>query len=396
MMGTHVRHSNHVDIGMECVGCHACAMVCPDSCIAMSADEHGFLYPLVDHSCCTECGLCRRACPVIDRVAGHDAPTSYGCRALDDSVREASSSGGVFTLLAEEVIRREGVVFGAAFDDDFCVVHQRAQDTDELVPLRGSKYVQSEVGLAYRDIATLLENGTSVLFSGTPCQTAGLRSYLGGKSDDLICVDVVCHGVPSPLVWRQYVTFQEEVHGSALRAVAFRDKSSGWRSYSVQLEFDSGAVCSQTVGRDLFMRAFLRDLCLRPSCYSCKFKGLSRDSDITLADFWGIERVIPSMDDDWGTSLVMIHSSRGQGAFGTVQDRMLCQPVDTALAVRGNPAAIRSAIKHTKYDEFFRNLGQIPFDRLVARYCTPSLMDRVRGVLVRAARTLRDLIKKSA
>lgn len=355
----------------------------------MSADAQGFLYPLVDRLRCTECGVCRKTCPVIDRVTRAGVPVSYACLAEDDAIREASSSGGIFTLLAERVIEDGGVVFGAVFTEDLRVVHQSTESREGLGRLRGSKYVQSEIGSTYTEVAALLDDGRHVLFSGTPCQVEGLKSLLGKTSGSLLCVDFVCHGVPSPLVWRQYVSFQEKEHGAPVRAVSFRDKSAGWRNYALRLEFNNGDVYRQTLALDPYMMAFLRDICLRPSCYECRFKGLSRDSDITLADFWGIDHVLPGMDDDKGISFVMVNSELGRAAFSNVQSRIACEPIETGLAVEHNGAAIRSAERHPGYSTFFRDMPRLPFDRLVEKHCGASLISRVRRLLLRIARRVR-------
>lgn len=355
----------------------------------MTPDAQGFLYPLVDEACCTDCGLCQQACPVIDRATGDGVPISHACRAVDEGIRGSSSSGGVFTLVAQKTLDDGGVVFGAALTDDLRVVHEYVETTEGLTRLRGSKYVQSAMGRSYWTVKALLGEGRPVLFSGTPCQVSGLKSYLGGSLSNLLCIDFVCHGVPSPRVWSLYVQFQEKQHGSRIHEVSFRNKAEGWRRYSIRLKFDDGTEYRGMPTLDPYMRAYLGDICLRPSCYACKFKGLSRDSDITLADFWGIERVLPGMDDDRGTSLVLVNSEAGQDVLNAVADGMDCVRVELDSAIKHNPAAVSSAVRHPEHDSFYRNLNRLAFDQLVGKYCSVPIVKRARKVLGRVWRLLR-------
>ena len=352
----------------------------------MSADLSGFLYPLVDLERCTECGRCMLACPVLNPPSRHQHPNAYACMARDDELREASSSGGVFGLLGQRVIDAGGVVFGAVLDEGLEVVHDSAVTGDELSRLRRSKYVQSRMGNAYRLVRDALRADRPVLFSGTPCQVAGLKSYLSCDYDQLLCVDIVCHGVPSPRVWRRYLTHLEERYQARATAAAFRRKDEGWRESSLAVGFDNGAEHRMTLSEDPFLRAFLSDVCLRPSCYACKFKGLARAADLTLADFWGVESVAPEMDDDRGTSLVFVNSDAGRLAFADIEAALASQSVSVEAAVAQNPAAVQSVVPNPKSAAFYRYLDSMSFDRLVQKYCNQSLYTRIRGRAVRLAR----------
>lgn len=384
--------SKHVQADPTCVGCFACATTCPTQCIAMKPDLEGFLYPVVDELLCTGCGRCRAICPALHVPLPGPEPDAYACIAADANVRRLSSSGGVFTLLAEQVLQDGGVVFGASFGSRFDVVHSSAEQSEEVARLRGAKYVQSAVGGALDEVSALLRAGKLVLFAGTPCQVAGLRSYLGRPYSGLTCIDLVCHGVVSPRVWRRYVGYQEALAKAALTAVSFRGKQAGWRGYTMSLTFENDRAYSRTPDSDHYMRAFLSDICLRPSCYACQFKGLQRQGDITLADFWGIEHVAPDMDDDKGTSLVLISTERGRDEYARISQLMKAQRVPLRDALRCNPAATASALAHPSRGAFFAQLGEYPFDRLVDRYCREGLFQRVRrrlGRLVRQIRTTR-------
>jgi len=219
--------AQYVNIREDCTGCHACQVVCPHDAIEMEADPAGFLYPTVDLERCTECRRCKVACPVLNPPPRHSPPTAYACMARDDALRKASSSGGVFSLLAQDTLGLGGVVFGAVLDERMDVVHERAETNEDLPALQGSKYVQSRMGSTYREVRDSLRSGRAVLFSGTPCQVAGLRSYLGRDFDGLLCVDIVCHGVPSPRVWHRYLQHLEGEYQARPITAVFRRKDEG-------------------------------------------------------------------------------------------------------------------------------------------------------------------------
>lgn len=358
----------------QCTGCHACFNTCPQNCISMESDKFGFLYPVVEYGKCTDCDLCKNVCPIIHRKKIRNEPKAYACMNRNERVRLESSSGGIFTLIAELIINKGGIVFGAKFDEDFSVVHNYAETSIDLKEYRGSKYVQSKIGESYKQAKSILKQGRQVLFTGTPCQVGGLKSYLGQDYDNLFCIDIVCHGVPSPKVWTKYVSYRENCAGAPVQRIAFRNKDEGWKRYSVSFSFENDTEYRQTLDKDLFMRAFLRNICLRPSCYACNFKTLHRESDITLADFWGIQNVLPEMDDDKGTSLVFVNSIKGEYIFNQVKDNICYKEVDINEAVSYNSAAIISVKYNPNYEYFFNELNQLPFGQLVKKFCSDDLM----------------------
>lgn len=368
----------------DCCGCYSCASACPVQCISMRPDEEGFRYPVIDRSNCTQCGKCVRACPVLNGTSAQNEPAAFAAYHKNEKIRMESSSGGVFTALAEDVLRQGGVVFGAAFDDRFQVEHKCCETAEELDRFRGSKYVQSRIGESYRQAKKYLENGRPVYFSGTPCQVAGLRSYLGKEYDGLICQDLICHGVPSPKVWQKYVEFRERRAKSPVRKITFRQKDEGWTRYSLSFQFTDRSEWHRGVVGDLFLRAFLRNVCLRPSCYHCAFKTRDRPGgDLTLADFWGVETVMPELFDDKGTSLVLVNSKKGEELFRAVADRLVTKPADLSQAIRFNPSYERSAAMNPKRQSFFRNLDKKDIAALLRANTRDPIFVRLKGLVKR-------------
>lgn len=385
----------------RCCGCEACVNICPSHCIQMVSDSEGFLYPVPDMGHCLSCGKCEDICPVLHpAVETSVKPAAWAAMNRSDAVRKESSSGGVFSLLAESVIQNGGVVFGAAFNECFDVEHIAVETMEDLARLRGSKYTQSRIGTVFQQVRHHLKAGREVLFSGTPCQIEGLRVFLGADYANLLLIDLVCHGVPSPLVWREYVAFRETKNASQTRRISSRHKKYGWKRFSVSFTFMNDTEYLAPLERDVFMRAFLTDCCLRPSCGTCAFKKIGRASDITLADFWGIQSVLPPLDDDKGTSLVIVHSPKGTKAFDAVSSSCTRASVALDAALRGNPAMTKSVVFHKNRSKFFGNLKKLPFDVLVKRYATRKytlkscvaevlrrlgLLDRVKAMLGKGA-----------
>ncbi len=276
---------------------------------------------------------------------------AYAAINKNEDIRSKSSSGAVFYELAEFVINKQGVVFGAKYDDEWNVVHGHANTIDEVKLFLGSKYVQSKVGNEYRYVKQYLNEGKIVLFSGTPCQIGGLYSFLGRAYDNLITVDFICHGVPSPEVWRSYLANLNS--SSDITAVNFRNKDEGWLKFSLKIDFNNGDIYRKNQFDDLYMKGFLQNIYLRPSCYDCKFKGIKRQSDITLADFWGIQENYPDMFDDKGTSLLLVNSQKGNEIWKNINSKFTFISVDFEKALCNNSNAFKSVDIPVKRQLFF-------------------------------------------
>ncbi len=346
----------------------------------MVRDEEGFLYPHVDEELCVECGLCEKRCPVIhtpEPNSNTEKAKVYAAYTNDENVRLSSSSGGIFTEIAKHVINRGGVVFGAAFDDDWSVKHMWIDSLEDIDKLRRSKYVQSIIGDSYKEAEAFLKQGKLVYFTGTPCQINGLYTYLNRSYENLITQDFICHGAPSPLVWEKYVDEQIQRKGKKPVAVSFRDKTFGWKMFSMRFDFDDHTQYVENLTVDPYMKVFLSDLCLRPSCHSCAFKKEHRPSDITLADFWGIQRCLPEMNDGKGVSAVFINSPKGQEIFDSVKDSLTFEETTIENAVSSNPSLTKSVNMPSERRRYMRDIRKKRFFKIAPVYVGKSLYYRV-------------------
>lgn len=373
----------------DCCGCYACYNICPKECITMESDNEGFWYPKIDKDKCINCNLCEKVCPIINKPnSSLYEKKSYAVFNKNEKIRLESSSGGIFSLLAEYVINNHGNVYGAVFDEDFNVKHVKINILQDINLLRGSKYVQSRINDIFKSIKFDLKNNKIVLFTGTPCQIAGLQSFLQKKYDNLILMDIVCHGVPSPLVWQQYINELKQNYKQNIKSIYFRDKSTGWKTYSVKFLFDKDEY--KNIGfKDIYMKGFLNDIYLRPSCYSCNFKGIRRISDITVADFWGIENVLPKMDDDKGTSLVVIHSEKGKQVFDKLKDKIILNEVNLNEAIKYNPSMITSVNYNKNREAFFAELNDgADLLELIQKYTKESFKQKIKNKIKSAVKKL--------
>jgi len=379
----------HISQKEECCGCHACFTACPTGCIEMVADGEGFLYPLVNEELCANCGICEKVCPMASELRHDNPPVAFAAWHRNAAIRTESSSGGGFSALMRKTLGEGGVVFGAAFDSSLTLCHQSAQNEAESDKLRGSKYVQSIIGNAYKDAQNFLHQGRHVLFSGTPCQVAGLYAFLGNDEENLLTCDLVCHGVPSPKVFAAYKENMERRHGAKVQRISFRRKECGWKRSSVALLFDNATEYRRSLADDPFMLGFLRNTYLRPSCHNCRFSRIPRIADITLGDFWGVGDHHPGWDDDRGTSLILVQTKKGQDAFDAVRDALVAHDAELDVAIRSNSCISGSVPPRQNRAAFFIDLDRLPFEKVIKRYMSPpSLWRRLSSLPRRVVRRL--------
>ena len=344
----------------DCCGCTACESVCNQKAIKMTLDTLGFLYPNVDKSKCTDFGLCEKVCAFNDTydISHLNIDTRcFAARLKDVNMLRFSRSGGVFVALSDIILNSGGVVYGAGYAQHFVVVHKRATTQIERNEFRGSKYVQSDMRGVFQQVKEDLRNGRTVLFSGTPCQIAGLSSYIGKRlRNNLILVDIICHAVPSPYIWRDYLAYMEEKYKSKVIKIEFRDKSIGW----CQPHLESFFMENGETHKDFLLRhLFYEGLCTRPSCSECHYTNLNRPSDITIGDYWGFEKTVPEMNrDNKGVSIVLCNTSKGLGLFNQCKEKLIVTEVSKTDAMQHNlhsPSPIHHS--HVRFAEDYKNKG---------------------------------------
>ena len=354
----------------ECCGCTACANICPKNCIEMKEDEEGFLYPHIDKDKCINCGLCEKVCPVKNAKENKKEKHTYIFQHKDDKIRRQSTSGGAFTAIAEYVIDKGGIVYGAIFDDDYSVIHKGIDKKDELYKFRNSKYVQSNPKSTFKEVKENLEKNRYVCYSGTSCEIEGLKNYLAKDYYNLILVDVVCRAVPSPLVWRKYLTLRKKQYKD-IKYIMFRDKYYGYKYSNLSIynknndrkkEYHSG------VESDPYLRAFFSNICDRPSCYECKFKKDNRESDITIWDCFDVEKFDKSFDDDKGTSRLMTNSKKGEKIIKEISKNNNCEEIDFEKATKGFLAMYQPVKTNEKREKFFDDINNLDEEYVFRKY----------------------------
>lgn len=401
----------NIAVKSKCTGCSACVQKCPKQCISFEEDSEGFYYPQVKLSLCINCGLCENVCPVLHQDKSRTPEIVYAAKNSNLSTRLASSSGGIFALLADTILRQNGVVFGARFDNEWNVIHDYTDSLDGLSVFLGSKYVQSKIGNTYKLAEQFLKEGRKVLFSGTPCQIVGLKKYLRKEYDNLLTVDFVCHGVPSPMIWRDYLNEKIRPLGvdgrnmvsqlslkdlPVITGISFRDKRYGWKKFGFSVRVKSASkadknLVSQSVEvtdktllyephkANLYMKGFLKNLYLRPSCYACPTKCGKSGADYTLADFWGASTYVGDFDDDKGLSAVLVY-----------KNKVNIESLDMAFKVVGlndilsqNPAVIKSSRIKGGRDKFFQHYNREHQVDLINRYSKYTIKENIRYTAIK-------------
>lgn len=372
----------------NCCGCYACVNVCPKNCIVMKEDDEGFYYPNVNNSRCVDCKLCEKVCPIINKEKflqdnGLEVNNTFVAYTKNETIRRNSSSGGIFSELAVNVLNNDGAVFGVAFDSNFNAHHIMVNNVYDLNKLRGSKYIQSQVENTYQEAEELLKSGKLVLFTGVACQIAGLKTYLRKSYENLITVDVLCHGVPSGKVWRKYIEYKQKKHNSKIKEFYFRNKDKGWKLFTVKQKYANNQCESSIFTQDPFIQLFLGEICLRPSCYNCRFKDIKRPSDITIGDSWGIENYMPEMDDDKGTSVVIAHTEKGINLINCIKDNLIIKNAELDEALPPTADSRKSVLPHKNRERLFHRLDKNTnieklADLVRDRFPKPSIKSRIK------------------
>jgi len=377
-----------------CSGCSACSQVCPTKAITMLEDEHGFLYPMIEEDKCVDCGLCQKTCNFtsFENNKPTEKSVCYAVRHQEEDEVKTARSGAAFMALADFVLGQNGVVFGAEFANPKTVIHKAERTKDGVNKFKGSKYVQSDMGNCFAECADCLRSGKTVLFSGTPCQVHGMLSFLDNKhiaKDHLITVDIVCHGVPSPKLWREYVTETERRHKADVVSANFRNKEIfGWKAHKESFVFSDASIATTTA----WTTSFYNHVMFRESCYVCPYATSHRDSDITIADYWGIENNAPEFDDDRGVNLLIIHTVKGRQVFEAIKGKLLYR--QTNLSTSMQPNLQNPSEKGTEFDRFWMDYGRLSTRSFLKKYFFPNKLSLLkRRVVNKIKRTIRSILK---
>ena len=367
-----------IDDKKQCCGCTACESTCPKKAIKMLPDNEGFLYPHVDKTLCVECGLCEKTCPIIAPIKHNGIPKARIVRNNNSDIVFDSTSGGAFSAIAATLMQeKKAIIFGAWYDEKLQVIHRGIDNESDLRIFRGSKFVQSSISGCFDEIKQFLKSGQVVLFSGTPCQVAGLQKYLNNiDTARLYLVDIVCRGVPSPKLWELYVAYMEQKYKSKIKNVKFRNKTYGYKSSTMLVEFENGRVYKKSGRIDPMMRLFTREMCSRPSCSDCAFKGRSRISDLTLFDCKKYTKVTKLYDDDRGYTAVLVHSAKGKELLELASKQADIQEADIDLLIKYCGIMVENkAQPNVRREEFFKELGHTPLPELLQRVTPVSKKD---------------------
>lgn len=389
--------SKYLDIVPKelCTGCGACSAICPRTCISMGEDSYGFLIPIVNRDACVNCGLCEKACPVFNSgnlEDDHNPIAVMAARNKNGAIAQRSSSGGVFSAFAEYVLSKQGVVYGVALSSSLAAEHIRVDNLEDLDRIRSSKYLQSNCAPVYPLVKEDLISGKDVLFSGTPCQVAALKQFLRKDYPALLCIEVVCHGVPSNMAFCKYLESLQARKKSRVVNVNFRDKSKGWNDNCISFTFENGKRLIQRGADNLYTQGYVNNLFVRDSCTGCRFKSLRSGADITLGDMWGIESILPSYPVANGVSMICINSWVGESVFKSIEPQISdCQTVAYPEVKLRNACICRSVERHKKRTLFFENYDKGSVDQLI-KIC---LDINAVTVICKKIRSLRQILRSN-
>ena len=364
----------------NCCGCAACAQICPKSCITMQEDEEGFLYPYVNKATCVDCHLCEKTCPVLNvRPEKTRNQKGYVVQHKNKQILHESTSGGAFTAIAEWVIKRDGVVFGAAYDKNFVVKHTYVENIEDIIIFRNSKYAQSEIGDSYQKAKTFLDGNRLVLFSGTPCQLEGLLRFLRKTYDNLIAVDVVCRACPSPLVFKKYLEMVSDKVGKNYDTILFRDKYYGYQYSTMSVKKGGRYLYHEGIDTDSYLRSFFSGISVRPSCMKCVFRKRYRETDLTIWDCFNITMYDKQMDNDQGATKVLAHSLKGTGIMKDINSILRTKEVnpEQLLKMEGISEIDVTIVNHPLREAFFSDIHQMKAQDFFDKYFPVKMKNRM-------------------
>lgn len=370
---------NYVD-NETCCGCKACGDKCPKNAIVFQATSNGFWVPKVDYDMCVKCGLCLKTCPVIDKEPLQKACVKcFGAWSKNEELRSDSTSGGIFSELAYEWLKNDGICVGAAYDEHFNVRHKIIKGTAGLSGLRKSKYVQSDTAGIYKEVKKFLDNREKVLFSGTPCQIEALLKFLGKEYSNLFTVDFICCGVPSPLAYEKYKELLEKKANSKIKSIWFKNKELGWHNLGTKVEFENNRKYFRTGNRDLYMVSYIEDgLTIRNSCTKCKFRNIPHISDITIGDFWGIEVTHPSYNDDKGTSAVIVNTEKGMELFNAIKSKINYFDTTIENIAFGNFTLYKSKELNNRQSDFFDLMKRTDYKKAMSKFGSYKGLNKIK------------------
>ena len=363
---------------LQCVGCGSCVAICPTASISMRTKEGGFLYPEIDQSTCVSCGKCRNVCPVLAEKAKKEPRQCYALVDNREASRLKSASGAASILFAEQILEEGGVFCGCRLDESLRAVHDVTDALDTLDLYRDSKYVQSDMSLAWPKIDAALKQGKKVLVSGAPCQIDAVKTRVGDR-EELITCDFVCSGVPDPSVFELYKKALEKEQGKAIQSFYFRDKTNGWKKSNIRVVYDDGSEQIIERKNSDYFRLFGNNLFFRDCCYNCRFKNFNTSADLTVGDYWGIERLYPEIDDDKGCSLVIVNTEKGEALLSSILNKATVWQTPLAFAIETHPKLEKSIPKSAYRGLFYKHYkgDEKSLQKAIKRSMGHSILDKI-------------------
>lgn len=380
----------------RCYGCEACYNTCGINAISMQKGKDGFLYPVVDISKCVECGKCSQNCPAIlknvEKITENKYQSKvYSARINDLEIRKISSSGGIFTAISDEILNKKGCVVGVVWNEDFSVKHIITVEKSLRNEMRQSKYIQSTMEDCYKLIKEKLAKGQTVLFTGTPCQNAGLKLYLSDlNTKNLVLCDVLCGGNVSPGFFRDYLKYIEKKKADIVTKVCFRTKALGWKQHHIRINLENSIYQGARRDNEPFFHLYLKKYIIRESCFSCNYASINRVTDITLGDFWGIDKVDPQVDDDIGISYISVNTEKGETLLNEIADKITMEERGQDLAIQRQINLKRAPEKPKKYDLFWKEYKRFGAEYVLKKYTVFGVKNKIRFKLKKLLQKWRD------